>query len=169
MRVHEILSAEQLLEMFYSRKKAEAVITNLEKPINDHFLQLLLVEDTPGREHWMKELLESLDEVAEIRLKPDNKTGPAAFYYRILFDEPFGGTDEVNVARRIRRLERQGYTLLDDDLNNVLQRLQRFHKKFSDACHHGVEADEINAMLTQMANVPSGEFVCRHKGPSAAR
>jgi hypothetical protein len=137
MRVHEILSAEQLLEMSYSRKKAEAVITNLEKPINDHFLKLLLVEDTPDREHWMK--------------------------------EPFGGTGEVNVARRIRRLERQGYTLLDDDLNNVLQRLQRFHKKFSDACHRGVEADEINAMLTQMANVPSGEFVCRHKGPSAAR
>jgi hypothetical protein len=152
MRVHEILSTEPLPEMSYSRKKAESVITGLEKPINDQLLKLLIVEDDQSPEHWTKELLEWLDEVAEIRLKPDNKAAQASFYYRILFDEPFGGTGVVNIARRIRRLERQGYKMRDADLNIVLQQLRRFHKRFSEACNRGVESDEIAVLLAQITS-----------------
>jgi hypothetical protein len=151
MRVHEILSTEPLPVMSYSRKKAESVITGLEKPINDHLLKLLVVEDAQNPEHWTEELLEWLDEVAEIRLKPDNKSGPASFYYRILFDEPFGGTGVVNIARRIRRLERQGYTMRDAELDIVLQRLRQFHEEFSEACNRGVESDQIAALLAQLS------------------
>src|SRR5208283_2843443 len=142
MRINEILADKPLLEMSYSRKKAELVITGLEKPINDHLLKLVVV-DNDHAEHWIKELLEWLDEVAEIRLKPDNKPGPAFFYNRILFEEPFGGTGITNVARRIRRLERQGYKLRNADLDMVLRRLLEFHKQFSEACARGVDADEI--------------------------
>jgi len=110
MRIDEILATQPLLEMSYSRKKAETVITGLEKPINDHLLRLLVVDDDQVN-HWVDELLEWLDEVAEIRLKPDNRPGPASFYYRILFDDPFGGTGTTNIARRIRRLERQGHNV----------------------------------------------------------
>jgi hypothetical protein len=152
MRVHEILSTEPLPVMSYSRKKAESVITGLEKTINDHLLKLLVVEDDQSPEHWTNELLEWLDEVAEIRLKPENKTGQTSFYYRILFDEPFGGTGVLNVARRIRRLERQGYKVRDADLDNVLQQLRQFHNRFSEACNRGVEADEIAGLLAQMTS-----------------
>ncbi len=76
--------AAPLPGMSCSRKKAEAVITGLEKPINDNLLKLLVVAGGQDREHLTKERLEWLDEVAEIRLKPDNKTGPASFYYRLL-------------------------------------------------------------------------------------
>ena len=152
MRVHEVLSAKPLPVMSYSRKKAESVITDLEKPINAHLLKLLVVEDDHNPEHWTEELLEWLDEVAEIRLRPDNKAGSASFYYRILFDEPFGGTGVVNIARRIRRLERQGYTIRDVDLDNVLQRLRQFQKQFSEACNRGVESDEIAALLAQITS-----------------
>jgi hypothetical protein len=152
MRVHEIFSAEPLPVMSYSRKKAEPVITGLEKPINDHLLKLLVVEDDQHPAHRTEELVEWLDEVAEIRLKPDNKSGPASFYYRILFDEPFGGTGVVNIARRIRRLERQGHMVRDADLDIVLQRLRRFHGEFSEACNHGVEPDEIAALLAQITS-----------------
>ncbi len=72
MRIGEILTRTPLQEMSYSRKKAESVITGLEKPINDHLLKLLVVE-TGEYEHWIVELLEWLDEVAEIRLKPDHR------------------------------------------------------------------------------------------------
>ena len=152
MRVHEIFSAGPLLEMSYSRKKAEAVITGLEKPINDHLLKLLVVENGHDRDHWTTELLDWFDEVAEIRLKPDHKAAPVSFYYRILFDEPFGGSGVANVARRIRRLERQGYKLTDADLNGVLQRLRQFHKTFAEACNRGVEADEIGELLAQLTS-----------------
>jgi hypothetical protein len=149
MRLHEIFSGEPLIEMSYSLKKAETVITGLEKPINDYLLKLLVVDDVHV-EHWTKELLEWLDEVAEIRLKPDNRPGPESFYYRILFDEPFGGTGITNVARRVRRLERQGYKLQDADLDMVLDRLRLFHKSFSEACARGVETDEIETVVAQM-------------------
>jgi hypothetical protein len=152
MRIHEIFSAEPLPVMSYSRKKAESVITGLEKPVNDHLLKLLVVEDDQNSEHWTKELLEWLDEVAEIRLKPGNQAGPASFYYRILFDEPFGGTGVVNIARRIRRLERQGYKMRDADLNDVLHRLRQFQKQFSEACNRGVESDEIAALVARITS-----------------
>ena len=150
MRIHEILSTQPLPVTSYSRKKAESVITGLEKPINDHLLKLLVVDNDQNREHLTEELLEWLDEVAEIRFKPDNKSGPASFYYRILFDEPFGGTGVVNIARRIRRFERQGYRMRDADLNDVLQRFRQFHQHFAEACNHGVEADEIATLLAQI-------------------
>ena len=154
MRIHEILSDKPLFEMSYSRKKAELMVSSLEKPINDHLLKLLVVDDNQNRDHWTNELLEWLDEVAEIRLKSDNKTPPAFFYYRNLYEEPFGGegVGETNLARRIRRLERQGYALRDVDLNDVLERLRRFHKQFSEACHRGIEVDEISALLSHMTS-----------------
>lgn len=150
MRIDEMLSTRPLLEMSYSRKKAETVITGLEKPINDHLLKLLVVDDDHAS-HWVAELLEWLDEVAEIRLKPENKPGPSSFYYRILFDEPFGGTGTTNVARRIRRLERQGYNVRrGTDVDMVLGRLRKFHQTFADACSHGIETDEIEPVVNQL-------------------
>ena len=103
MRIGELLTRTPLEEMSYSRKKAEAVITGLEKPVNDHLLKLLVV-DPADREHWIAELLEWLDEIAEIRLKPDHRPGPRSFYYRIMFDEPFGGAETENTTRRVRRI-----------------------------------------------------------------
>jgi len=44
MRIGELLTRTPLEEMSYSRKKAEAVITGLEKPVNDHLLKLLVVD-----------------------------------------------------------------------------------------------------------------------------
>jgi hypothetical protein len=52
-----------------------------------------LVIESGEREHWIAELLEWLDEIAEIRLKPDHRPGAKSFYYRIMFDEPFGGAE----------------------------------------------------------------------------
>ena len=38
-----------LLEMAYTQKKAERVITGLEKPVNDHLLKLWTISDTYDR------------------------------------------------------------------------------------------------------------------------
>jgi hypothetical protein len=150
MRIGEILTRTPLQEMSYSRKKAESVITGLEKPINDHLLKLLVVE-TGEREHWIVELLEWLDEVAEIRLKPDHRLGPKSFYYRIMFDEPFGGSETENIARRVRRIVRQGYPVREDaDLGKVANELRSFHEAFAEACSKGVPTDQIEAMIRSL-------------------
>jgi hypothetical protein len=150
MRIDDVLAHEPLVEMSYSRRKAEAVITALEKSINDHLLKLMVVE-TSDYEHWITELLEWLDEVAEIRLKPNNKPAPAAFYFRVLFDEPFGGAEMDNITRRVRRMLRQGYTLRHDvDLDVIAGHLRSFHAEFAEACSKGINTDQIEKMIRRL-------------------
>jgi hypothetical protein len=147
MRIGELLTRTPLEEMSYSCKKAEAVITGLEKPINDHLLKLLVVE-SGEHEHWIAELLEWLDEIAEIQLKPDHRPGPRSFYYRIMFDEPFGGVETENITRRVRRIARQGYAVRQEaDLGVIAERLRSFHEAFAEACSVGVSTEQIAAMI----------------------
>ena len=151
MRIGELLTRTPLEEMSYSRKKADAVITGLEKLVNDHLLKLLVVE-LGEREHWIAALLEWLDEIAEIRLKPDHRPGPRSFYYRIMFDEPFGGAETENITRRVRRIARQGYAVRGDaDLGNVAESLRSFHEDFAEACAQGVSTEQIETMIRRFA------------------
>ncbi len=153
MRLQDILS-RPMPEMAYTKKKADLVITGLEKPINDHLLKLVAVtaHDVQGedeRAHWREELVNWLDEVAEIRLKPTGRPAAAQFYFSILFDEPFGGVEAANMARRLRRLQRQHYLVLPDaDPAALAERVRRFHRSFAEACAHGAITDrEIETLV----------------------
>ncbi len=133
MRLIEILATQPLLEMAYSQKKAESVITGLEKPINDHLLKLWTMPGSEYRDHWLTEVSTWIDEVGEIILKPNGRRPSPAFFYRILFDEPFGGAEIPNITSRLKRLQRQGYTLTTNSSPaELLDRLRQFHKAFSE-------------------------------------
>jgi len=150
MRLHEILAvSEPLLEMVYSQKKADSIITGLEKPINDHLLKLWTMPDSEYRDHWLMELVNWLEEIGEIILKPDNRRPKAEFYYRILFDEPFGGAEVPNITSRLRRLQRQGYTLTTNlSPTDLLNQLRQFHAEFSRQCAKAqVSEAELKTML----------------------
>lgn len=143
MKLVELLQAQPLLEMAYSQKKAESIITGLEKPINNHLLKIWTMPESEHAGHWMTEALNWLDEVGEIILKPDNRRPSAQFYYRILFDEPFGGAEVRNLTSRLRRLQREGYrfttSLSPDDL---VQRLRAFHEQFAKLAAVAPPSDE---------------------------
>lgn len=149
MRLTEILATQPLLEMAYSQKKAESVITGLEKPINDHLLKLWTMPGSEYRDHWLTELSTWIDEVGEIILKPNNRRPHSAFYYRILFDEPFGGTKLANITSRLKRLQRQGYTLTTNaSPDELLARLSQFHKAFGDkATKAPLSDDDLRSLL----------------------
>ncbi len=133
MRLTEILAAQSLSEMAYSQKKAESVITGLEKPVNDHLLKLWTMPGSEHRDHGLTELSTWIDEVGEIILKPNARRPSAAFFYRILFDEPFGGAELSNLTSRLKRLQRQGYTLTTTaSPDDLLNRLRQFHRTFAD-------------------------------------
>jgi hypothetical protein len=118
--------------MAYTQKKAESVITGLEKPVNDHLLRLWAMPGSDHRDHWLSELANWIDEIGEIILKPNNRRPASEFYYRILFDEPFGGAELPNITSRLKRLQRQGYTLTTNaSPTELLDRLQRFHAEFA--------------------------------------
>ena len=69
-----------------------------------------------------------------------------------MFDEPFGGAETENIARRVRRIVRQGYPVRQDaDLDKVASDLRSFHQAFAEACSNGVPTDQIEAMIRRLA------------------
>src|SRR5262249_24089806 len=123
---------------------------------NDHLLKIMVVE-ADNYSHWAADLLEWLDEVAEIRLKPGNKPAAKSFYYRILFDEPFGGAEGEHVTPRLRRMMRQGYGVRQQaDIDGVAERLRAFHVRFAEACSIGVNTEGIEALIDEL--IPRGDI-----------
>ncbi|WP_428539500.1 hypothetical protein [Rhodopila sp.] len=136
MELHDLIASDVLLEMAYTQKKAERIITALEKPINDHLLRLWTMPAGADRELWIRELINWIDEIAEIVLRPANTRPPHIFYYKLLFFEPFGGgAGRSNILRRLRRQHRQGCPVqIDVTPEALLDRLQGFHRDLSGLC-----------------------------------
>jgi hypothetical protein len=85
------------LEMAYSRKKAEQIITGLERPLNRHLVKLIGFEAAEAtRAVWKKEVKRWLREIAAIRLKPNIARLKEADLHDWLYDEPFGGVELLN-------------------------------------------------------------------------
>jgi hypothetical protein len=150
VQLHELLDSAALLEMAYTQKKAERVITALEKPINDHLLKLWTTSKSFDRRVWIDNLVNWIDEIGEIVLRPNNARPPHVFYYKFLFFEPFGGGSGLpNLLRRLRRLKRDGFPVqIEIAPDALLMRLQVFHRDLSSlfACKL-MREDEIRAFL----------------------
>src|SRR3984885_1445812 len=144
MQLHDLLDSGVLLEMAYTQKKAERVITALEKPINDHLLKLWTASGAGDREGWIDNLVNWIDEIGEIVLRPTNARPPHIFYYKLLFFEPFGGGAEIpNILRRLRRLHRHGFPVqIDTTPDALLRRLQAFHRDLSGLCASKIMREE---------------------------
>jgi hypothetical protein len=150
MELHDLVASDVLPEMAYTQKKAERVLTTLEKPINDHLLKLWTMPNAADRETWISDLVNWIDEIAEIVLRPANTKPPHIFYYRLLFFEPFGGGAEIpNILRRLRRLHRYGFPVqVDIAPDALLKRLQAFHRDLSGLCaSKTVREDQIRWFL----------------------
>jgi hypothetical protein len=136
MQLRDLLASDVLLEMAYTQKKAERVITALEKPINDTLLKLWTQPGSQHRDAWIEDLVNWIDEISEIVLRPMNARPPHIFYYKILFFEPFGaGAEKPNLLRRLRRIQRQGFPLeINVAPDHLAKRLQAFHRDLASLC-----------------------------------
>jgi hypothetical protein len=134
--LQELLSSDVLPEMAYTQKKAERILTALETPINDHLLKLWTIPDAPDGAAWISDLVNWIDEITEIVLRPNNTRPSHVFYYKLLFFEPFGGGSEIpNILRRLRRLQRRGFAArIDTTADALLTRLQTFHRDLASLC-----------------------------------
>jgi hypothetical protein len=150
MQMHDLIDSDLLLEMAYTQKKAERVITGLEKSINDNLLKVWTIPDSFDCRIWVNELVNWIDEIGEIVLRPNNSRPSHVFYYKLLFFEPFGGGSGIpNILRRLRRLHREGFPAqVDIAADTLLDRLQRFHRDLSSLCAHRLmQEDQIRAFL----------------------
>jgi hypothetical protein len=152
MQLHDLLASNVLCEMAYTQKKAERIITGLEQPINDHLLRLWTCPNSPDREVWIHDLVNWIDEIAEIVLRPANTRPPHIFYYKLLFFEPFGGGAAItNILRRLRRQVRNGFPVQADVTpDDLLERLQTFHRDLSGLCASKLmRDDQIRTFLAE--------------------
>jgi hypothetical protein len=136
MRLYEI-SPDILLEMSYTRKRAEGIITGLEYQINLHLLKLKSIDIPDQFQNWRNELETWFSTIAALRLKPNKKPAPKQFYYRILFDEPFGNDEDAVVARLQLLRKQYGNLKPDIDTSILFQKLETFHNAFADGCSKG--------------------------------
>jgi hypothetical protein len=136
MQLMNLLDSDVLREMAFTQKKAERVITTLERPINDNLLRLWASPQHPHHRTWIEDLVDLIDEISEIVLRPNNARPPHIFYYKLLFFEPFGGGSAVsNILRRLRRLHRHGCPIqIDATPEELVQRLQAFHRDLASLC-----------------------------------
>jgi hypothetical protein len=88
-----------LIEMAVPRKKAEQQVSGLEWPMNLHLVKLLGFEAPEAtRQAWKRELREWCGQIATLRIKPANRTLPAATLMTWLHDERFEGSEVQNVG-----------------------------------------------------------------------
>ena len=148
MRIDEIAS-DVLLEMVYSRKRAEGIITGLEYQTNLHLLKLAAVPLPQYHPHWRHEVATWLLTIASIRLKPSSKPAPAKFYFMILFDEPFGGNEVQGVMSRLQLLRHEyGEVAPDVTPEDLVTRLRTLHGAFAQGCGDGTAGlAQINALV----------------------
>jgi hypothetical protein len=152
MELRDLLSSDVLLEMAYTQKKAERIITGLERSINDTLLKLWTIPDSEKRQTWFEDVVNWIDEISEIVLRPANTRPPHIFYYKLLFFEPFGGGAEIpNIIRRLRRLQRQGYSVTVDIIpDDLVKRLQAFHRDLASLCAlKWMREDQIRNFLAE--------------------
>lgn len=143
--VAEVLPpSEPPLEMSFRRKKAEQVVTGLERQINLHLLKLLAFDAAPEtRAHWKTELDEWLTQIAVIRLKPDNRPIPARAAFEWLYDEPFGGSEEENASAMIRLLERRGLRRNAEGAAAISARLRAWHTALAERLARGDAGEDL--------------------------
>ncbi|HYZ23912.1 MAG TPA: hypothetical protein VE690_17330 [Rhodopila sp.] len=148
MKLDEI-APDRLMDMAYSRRRAEQIVSGLEVPINMHLLKLAAVPMPEQIPHWRQELTTWLTTIATIRVKPSTRPASAGFYFRILFDEPFGGNEVPALIARLQLLRQQyGQIRAALDEQALVDRLRAFHLRFAEGCAQGtMDLGEINALV----------------------
>jgi hypothetical protein len=125
--------------MAYPQKLVENTILNLSDPLNEHLVKLVGFDFSDElRGHFRREIRTWLRKIQRLRIKPTNRTGSFKFYFDLLFDYPFGGTEIRNMG-----------LIMDDIVDNysnvhvkktpeeMVSWLQDFHMRLAERLHDG--------------------------------
>jgi hypothetical protein len=129
----------ETLEMAYPKKYVEQIIIGLEDPLNQHLVKLVAFEFPPElRRHFRREVKAWLDKIQRLRIKPYGRTGPAKFYYDLLFDFPFGDVEVPNM-RTIMHFIAEEYDGAEPAKTpeEMVAWLQAFHAELAQRLHVG--------------------------------
>ena len=135
----EAIMSSPVSELSYNYSKAETVIASLERPVNDNILKLMCSRAPADLQlRWREEIIDWLGRMAEIRMRPDHYPAPSSFYFRLLFEEPYGTAAEANVTCCLRRIGRHFHMNYFVEVEQVVARLREFHRGFADLASSGL-------------------------------
>jgi hypothetical protein len=132
------MKLDETMEMAYPRKYLEHIIIGLEEPLNQHLVKLAGFEfPQEQRQHFQREVRNGLDKIQRLRLKPDNRTGSAKFYYDLLYDYPFGGVDVQNMRSMMTLIGEEYDFRPFKSPEEMVEWLREFHAALADRLHKG--------------------------------
>jgi hypothetical protein len=135
--------AMSVLEMAFTRKKAEQIVTGLERPLNRHLVKLLALQaPEETRAAWKREVKRWLREIAALRLKPAVTRLKASDLNAWLYDEPFGGVEELNTRFLIQDSLEEGF-VAHAGASETAARLKALHETLSVRLAAGDPAVEL--------------------------
>ena len=145
MKIADI-TREPLLEMSMTRAAAIMDLRGIARPLNLHLIYLYGYKTSDEiRIHWQKEVLNWLDEMATITIKPNNRRLNAKDYFTYLFDERFGPNLIQNVTAIHRRIKREkpdlGEPFVSDE--QIWQHMKVFHEEFAKRAAAGQPYEDI--------------------------
>jgi len=125
--------------MALPRKLVEQVILGLYDPINIHLVKLIGFDFSPElRQHFRRELRTCLRKIQRMRFKPHNRTGSSKFYFDMLFDYPFGGTEIRNMRLIMDEIADEYEDAQPTKIpEEIVEWLREFHLRLAERLHNG--------------------------------
>jgi hypothetical protein len=139
------MKVDEELVMALPRKLVESTILGLYDQINQHLVKLVGFEFPPDlRQHFQRELRTWFRKIQRLRMKPQNRTGSAKFYFDLLFDYPFGGVEVRNMRLIIDEI-------VDDypdartvkSSEEMVEWLRAFHTQLAERLHNGEDVLDL--------------------------
>jgi hypothetical protein len=152
--------------MVVTSKKAARIIEDSERTINDTLLYIACRPEHTYWHSWCDDLVNQLEEIADLRFDDQGTTRSCGFYSGPLFWEVFGFGGMIrpaNVAYRMAQQRRKMKDIwIDRDVDSVTQALYKFHTNFARGCEDGdmnrrkidVLLDEFKATINVTAHHP---------------
>ena len=115
-------------------------IAGLRRPLNFHLIKLLAAAvSAETRAHWEGEATDWLAQIGRLRLKPRAAPAPAAFYYNLLYEAPFGDAAAGAIVAELQLLVRKHPIHQEARVADIIARLSEFHRAFSQLCAAGYD------------------------------
>lgn len=133
------MKLDEELVMTLPRKLVEATLLGLYDPVNQHLVKLAGFDFAPElRQHFRKELRTWFRKIQRLRIKPDNRTGSVKFYFDLLFDYPFGGTEMRNMQLIMDEIaDIYEHARATKTAEEMVDWLRDFHRELDERLHNG--------------------------------
>lgn len=121
--------------MLLSPQKGSQIIISSERTINDNLLLLVCRPSQAYDRDCRLVVINTLEEIADIRFGDPPRPAAADYYNSILYHEAFGLAPVENVRYRMKRLQNRYYPVwIDRDVAMVADQLRAFHADYAHGC-----------------------------------